>query len=35
MKRPKGLLPPLEGMTIRPYFDSHTNLQDFSLEAVY
>ena len=29
VKRPEGLLAPSQGTTIEPYFDSHTDLQEF------
>lgn len=34
-KRPEGLLAPSPGMAIKPYFDSHMDLQEFPLKVMY
>lgn len=34
-KRPAGLLAPSQGMAIKPYFDNHPDLQEFSLQVKY
>lgn len=35
MEPEKGLLAPSQGMAIKPYFDSHIDLQEFSLQVMY